>query len=251
MINCFPRLLTLSIFCFLVTSVNANNLQVESGERQNLLLELYTSQGCSSCPPADQWLSKLKGDQRLWQNIFPVAFHVDYWNYIGWRDPFSKDVYSNRQRSYAGHGNVSSVYTPGFIINGKEWRSWFRQRDINTVMDGLRSNPGKLSLSLQNDTLQADFIPKDRSVKHPILNVAWLKMNISTDVLRGENSGKTLRHDFVCHEWQQFEASPTTTDYHWQQQISTAISQQTDALVVWISDKNDPTPVQTVGMRLK
>src|SRR5258708_27687280 len=73
----------------------------ESSERQTALLELYTSEGCSSCPPAEAWLSKLKSAAGLWTNLVPVAFHVDYWNNLGWRDELSSEEFSDRQRHYA------------------------------------------------------------------------------------------------------------------------------------------------------
>ena len=91
----------------------------QSGPLRVNVLELYTSEGCSSCPPADRWLSGLKQDDRLWREIIPIAFHVDYWNYIGWQDRFSSPVYSERQRHYARNKGLSTVYTPGFLLNGR------------------------------------------------------------------------------------------------------------------------------------
>jgi len=233
-----------------VGALHAKNLSAESGERQNLLLELYTSQGCSSCPPADDWLSGLKQDQRLWKNIFPVAFHVDYWNYIGWTDPYSTDVYSNRQRNYARKGNVSSVYTPGFIVNGKEWRSWFRRRDINAIMDKFNDNPGNLAIMLEGNQFQAVFQPKENMAGKLTLNAAWLSMNISTDVLDGENGGKTLHHDFVARSWQRIEGKLEDGKYNWKKLINSEQINKSDALVVWISSQDNPAPIQTTGFLL-
>ena len=232
-------------------SVLAANFKAESGVQQNLLLELYTSQGCSSCPPADDWLSELKQDPRLWKTIFPVAFHVDYWNYIGWNDPFSTERYSNRQRRYASSGNVSSVYTPGFIANGREWRSWFRRRDINTAISDIQSNPGKLSLSLDEQQLHVSFKPSIEVPKKLVLNAAWLSMNIKTEVLNGENGGKTLRHDFVCRDWQVIEAKLENGHYQWQQAIDSQRLNKADALVVWVSTADNPAPIQSSGLQLK
>ena len=97
----------------------------ESGETQSTLIELFTSEGCSSCPPAEKWLSALKSNQDLWKKIVPVAFHVDYWDRLGWRDRFAKREFTSRQQRYAAGWGGDSIYTPAFVVNGKEWRSWF------------------------------------------------------------------------------------------------------------------------------
>ena len=94
------------LFCGLAAlvaaSLNAQTKPVvlQSGERQIAVLELYTSEGCSSCPPAETWLSRLREAPGLWKDFVPLAFHVDYWDYLGWRDPWGSREYSNRQRAY-------------------------------------------------------------------------------------------------------------------------------------------------------
>ena len=102
--------------------MSADVIQFQSGATQAALLELYTSEGCSSCPPAEEWLSRLKENPKLWQDFVPVAFHVDYWDYLGWKDTFAAKAYTQRQRDYASNWRGRSVYTPGFILDGKEWR---------------------------------------------------------------------------------------------------------------------------------
>src|SRR5215467_12960255 len=84
-----------------VESLGAERIKFQSGTNRAALVELYTSEGCSSCPPAEEWLSQLKIDPRLWMDFVPVAFHVDYWVYLGWRDPFGTGSFSERQRAYA------------------------------------------------------------------------------------------------------------------------------------------------------
>ncbi len=85
------------------------------------LIELFTSQGCSSCPPAEAWLSKLKNEPRLWKDFVPLAFHVDYWDRLGWRDPFASKEWTARQYQYSENWKSESVYTPGFVLDGREW----------------------------------------------------------------------------------------------------------------------------------
>src|SRR2546423_2933711 len=96
----------------------------QSGAQQAALIELYTSEGCSSCPPAEDWLSRLKEQPGLWKKFVPVAFHVDYWNYLGWRDRFSLWQFTERQRRYAAKWQSESVYTPAIVFNGNESRNW-------------------------------------------------------------------------------------------------------------------------------
>jgi hypothetical protein len=103
----------------------AETTTFESGETQTSLIELFTSEGCSSCPPAEKWLSAFNSNPDLWKKVVPVAFHVDYWNHLGWCDRFSKPEFTLRQQQYAAGWGGDSVYTPGFVVNGREWRDWF------------------------------------------------------------------------------------------------------------------------------
>src|SRR5215468_5855063 len=119
------RLIPLVLLWSAVDSMGADGFQFQSRTNQTALIELYTSEGCSSRPPAEESFSRLKAHPRLWLDFVPAAFHVDYWDYLGWRDPFGAADYSERQRAYAAKWKSRSVYTPGFALDGKEWRGWF------------------------------------------------------------------------------------------------------------------------------
>ena len=93
--------------------------QASSSHHRTAMLELYTSEGCSSCPPADAWLSTLKESDK----VVPLAFHVTYWDYIGWKDPFSDLRYDNRQREIERFNDGSTLYTPQLVLDGKDYRS--------------------------------------------------------------------------------------------------------------------------------
>src|SRR6267154_5087398 len=93
-----------------------------SGEGRTHLLELYTSEGCSSCPPAEAWLGDLRDAPGLWRDFVPVAFHVVYWDQLGWRDRFASKEYTARQYAYSAAWGSDTVYTPGFVLDGAEWR---------------------------------------------------------------------------------------------------------------------------------
>ncbi len=168
-------------------------IEFSSGERQVVLLELYTSEGCSSCPPADRWLSGLASDPDLWRDVVPVAFHVDYWNYLGWRDRFSADRYSDRQRRYRREGAAGAVYTPGFFLGGAEWLGWRGGQSPRAS----RAVVGPLRATLSGDRVEVRFEPADTVREELLAHVALLGMNRQTAVLRGENRGRRLTHDFV------------------------------------------------------
>ena len=97
-------------------TARAADYSFESGQRKTHLIELFTSQGCSSCPPAEAWLSKLKSEPGLWKDFVPIAFHVDYWDRLGWRDPFASKDWTARQYQYSENWKSESVYTPGFVL---------------------------------------------------------------------------------------------------------------------------------------
>ncbi len=235
----------LSLFLFLVSALlqaDSTPLTFSSGEQQVSLIELYTSEGCSSCPPADRFLQSLGKQEGLFSAFIPLAFHVDYWDYIGWADPYASPAFSNRQRRYAQIHDAGRVYTPGFFINGNEWRGFF-QRHRNWQDALSRKKAGSLSVTYQPPTLQATFngpLPNDAR-----LNTAWIGLGLESSVQRGENRGKTLQHDFVVLQWNN-QPMPSST-------VTLTLpsppdhGQQRTGLVAWISQSSDPRPMQAVG----
>ena len=131
----------------MVTLISARaETTFQSGPQRVSLLEVYTSEGCSSCPPAESWLGELKNQDRLWKEIVPVAFHVDYWDGLGWKDRFAREEYTSRQRAYSAAWGTSSVYTPGFVFDGAEWQGWFN----GSPLPGPSDRPaGKLEVTDQ------------------------------------------------------------------------------------------------------
>jgi len=213
-----------------------------SSEEQVPLIELYTSEGCSSCPPADKWMSTLKAHESLWTGFVPVALHVDYWDYIGWEDPFASREYSQRQRQIAAENQERTVYTPGVRKAGAEWRSW---RLWGAPTDDDAPIVGKLELSVDQDgNFDAAF---NSQLEHDDmqLNVAVLGLGLSTDVERGENRGKTLDHDFVVLGLSRFSSAQGNT---WSGSIEQPkINAGRYALAAWVSKKGRTKPVQATG----
>jgi hypothetical protein len=186
---CLPMIVAFSV------EAQSAAIMFQSAAEQTALVELYSSEGCSSCPPAEAWLSKLKDAPGLWKDFVPVAFHVDYWDYLGWRDPWSAAAFSDRQRRYAADWQSESVYTPGFVLNGREWRDWPGGRD-RLKLSGAKA--GVLTVSSANTNhWQVTFAPASAGGANYEVHVALLGGGLSSEVKRGENRGRTLNHDFV------------------------------------------------------
>ena len=233
------------IFLLLSVSVKADVI-ITSPDTQVSLLELYTSEGCSSCPPADKWISKLKSHSGLWRSLVPVGFHVDYWNYIGWVDRFSSPEYSARQRRYARTKNLKTVYTPGFLLNGEEWRSSFGVITLSTEAD---KKVGPLSLKISNMELSAVFNPVEvLSDKTLILNVAVLGFDIKTDVKAGENHNKELKHDFTVLGYKSIPLYKDNSAYSVMTELPDIVETAPRmAVSAWVNKENDMTPIQAAG----
>jgi hypothetical protein len=171
----------------------AEPVTFESGETPATLVELFTSEGCSSCPPADSWLTRLKSSPDLWKRVVPVAFHVDYWNGLGWPDRFATAANTARQRNYAAAWGSDSVYTPGFVLNGLEWRGWFQRE---TIPEPSHAKAGRLVVTLHDAQADVAFTPAG-GLPPLRVEVALLGGNLESNVTRGENSGRKLHHDFT------------------------------------------------------
>jgi len=217
----------------------------QSGGQRVQVLELYTSEGCSSCPPADRWFSTLKQDDRLWRQLVPIAFHVDYWNYIGWEDPFSSPAYSERQRQYARGTGLSTVYTPGFLLNGREWSSFFGLRHLS--LDPA-PGAGSLTVSLDQQILQATWHAVGQSLTTPVLNIAVLGFDLVTRVEAGENRGRHLKHDFVVLGHKITPLSARGDSYVVTTELPpVSIRAPRHGIAVWINNEGDLTPLQATG----
>ncbi|MGI9271943.1 MAG: DUF1223 domain-containing protein [Woeseiaceae bacterium] len=229
---------------------DADGLATEysSGSQRVPLVELYTSEGCSSCPPADRWLSKLQTDPDLWNKITPIAFHVDYWDYIGWTDAFAQSAFGDRQRRYADEGASRFVYTPGMFRGGSEWNGWRFGRSAS----GDNDEVGTLNLTVKNSVVAARFETLEKRYVELTLHVAVLGMGIETRVKAGENKGKTLHHDFVALD---LVSVPLDTTGNGHEAITELPNMdaypEQRAIVAWVSAKGDQMPIQSVGGLLR
>lgn len=235
---------TIFLTTFLTNTVLANTFK--SGENKVTLLELYTSQGCSSCPPADKWLSNLKEEKTLFKNFIPLAFHVTYWNYIGWNDIFATKANDNRQRTYSKEvWKKNSVYTPQFVIDTKEYRQWFKNKDLPKFSNNYAGN---LEVNLnKTNNIKINYSNKNIQNKDVIINIALLGFNYSIPIKSGENSHKILKHDFVVLKHIQKNSKIKNNTLEYKTKLSNINdTKKKEALVVWISDKNH-NQLQAVG----
>ena len=158
------------------------------------VVELFTSEGCSSCPAADETVAKLLSKNI--ENVYILAYHVDYWNKLGWKDPFSKAAYSQRQNQYAAKFDLNSVYTPQVVVNGS---SEFVGSDEDKLTTTVENNLGRqseqnisITTTRSNNTVTINYdIDASESV---LLNLAMVQPEATTSVKRGENGGRTLHH---------------------------------------------------------
>ena len=193
------RLLILA--SFLSTPVFAGTpIVVDSGDRQTAVVELYTSEGCSSCPRADRWLEKLVTTPQQNLDLLALAFHVDYWDYLGWKDRFSNADYTKRQRVLGANNRQRTIYTPEFFVNGKEARG---SGNILNKIQQTNQQPASITLQLTVSREQSELVvavqtPSELDNGEPIHHRYLVYENkLSTDVKRGENSGKVLHHEQV------------------------------------------------------
>lgn len=167
-----------------------------------VVVELYTSQGCSSCPPADAYFGKeLVGRD----DVIALALHVDYWDYIGWKDDFASPAYSERQRNYARAANKRSVYTPQMVIAGEDHVVGNRPAD---VQGNLSKNSGQgshidLDVARNGDRLTIELSSETSGRDPMVVQVVRYSPKETRNIKRGENAGRTLSYHNIVTSWEE------------------------------------------------
>jgi hypothetical protein len=243
--NLLHLICTLLVSTMLSVPARSADVTVESGSARTHLLELFTSEGCSSCPPAERWFSALRKNPRLWKDLVPIAFHVDYWDNLGWRDPLASKDATARQRDYAASWGTNGVYTPGFVLDGQEWRD--RSVDnipVSTV------NIGKLAATLRaNGDVQITFQSTTKPAGAWMAHAALLGFGLTSDVKAGENTGRKLVHDFAVLSLQ--NAAMTGQNPHTTLRLpADKMKPRQTAFAVWVTEAGSSAPVQAVGGEL-
>ncbi len=197
--------LVLLIFIFGISKLEKNNSRKKPTPGSNYLskvqeapgfalVELFTSEGCSSCPAADELVNQLAAEKK--QNLFILSYHVDYWDRLGWKDKFSKAVYSNRQREYAAHFNNQGVYTPQIVVNGTtEFVGSDKSKLYSSIKNNLNAvytSPIQLTATTINNRISVSYQLDTK--ESASFNIAVVLLSGSTRVGNGENEGRFLKH---------------------------------------------------------
>ncbi|HSY17822.1 MAG TPA: DUF1223 domain-containing protein [Candidatus Acidoferrales bacterium] len=239
--------LLLTLTAMVQARASGAEIKFQSKTERIALLELYTSEGCSSCPPAEAWLSGLRDSPRLWKDFAPIAFHVDYWNSLGWKDALSDEAYSERQRSYAQLWRAENIYTPEFVLDAKEWRNWLAGKSGPSATH----EPAGILTVTSTDTnrWQASFVSeKDGEAQYEI-HAALTAGGIGSEVKAGENRGRHLNHDFAVVNLVQIGMTTSNGVARGKFITNTASfnTGKTLALTVWVTRAGEMTPLQTTG----
>ena len=183
-----------------VAALDTGAARAEEASPSPVVVELFTSQGCSSCPPADALLGQLA--QR--PDVIALAFHVDYWDYIGWKDPFASPALTARQRSYAGALGLRMIYTPQMVVDGRIDVVGSHQREVESAIEQSATQP-KLAVRIEDDGQGGHraVIPAGDSRGEATVWLAVLDSEQETRVARGENGGRTLKEFNIVREWRQ------------------------------------------------
>ena len=218
----FPALLALSAFFIMCSFAPEETSQATTSESEPVqmaehpvLVELFTSQGCSSCPPADRVLQALDSDAKTGETaVITLSYHVDYWNRLGWRDPYSQSAFSVRQRNYARFLNDQGVYTPQAVVNGRSGHIGSRERELRSAVRAASSQAPQLQIHGSASWSEKDQITVAYQLsKLPadaVLQVAVVEAAVENEVPRGENRGRHLAHTNVVR--QLTTITPTQTE---------------------------------------
>jgi len=198
------RLITISISILLgAWIISPGNKPILNSKSKNAsgsnshfaVLELFTSEGCSSCPPADNLLPELA---KRYPNTIPLSFHVDYWNHLGWDDPFSSSVYSDRQREYASHLQLESVYTPQLIVNGEFEMVGSDRSNAEAAIEKALAEHDETELTISDVKSSNNKVEFKVSIKGEVkkleLLAALVQKKATMKIKAGENNGATLSH---------------------------------------------------------
>jgi len=185
------------------SSATGLSCSARSGNTTVPLLELYTSEGCSSCPPADEWLSSLGNSGLIPDRVVPLAMHVDYWNDLGWEDSYSQKAFTDRQYRLADLNRMRSVFTPQFVLNGRNLSRWHSQADSEIKRINATAPQAGISLVLSRDARSLGIVADAESINPAAqtdLYLAIYENNLSHKIGAGENRDLTLHHDFVTRQ---------------------------------------------------
>jgi hypothetical protein len=239
-------------FCLALSAQAANLCTAQSGPSTAALVELYTSEGCSSCPPADNQLNRLTAEIGQNASVVPLALHVTYWDGLGWQDMLAQSLFDARQTALTAADHGRFVYTPEFFVNGAELRAW--SSALPDVIRQINARPAPVSITLTSISAPDGALTLDVSLtaRDPrldgVLYLAVTENGIESYVPRGENRGATLSHDDVVRVW----LGPIALAHGAAQvrqtvQLSPAWNRQHMHAVAFVQDGTDGAVLQAVA----
>ncbi|CAN5833878.1 hypothetical protein BH10BAC2_BH10BAC2_22110 [soil metagenome] len=241
-INIISRfcLLPFAIACNMsIAKQNELPVQKQTSDSGFAVLELFTSEGCSSCPAADAVLEKLLEEYD--GKVFALGFHVDYWDRLGWTDSFSSAAYSKRQEKYAVLFHLNSIYTPQVVINGKNEMVGSDGSNIkHTILKELQAAATQ-TITLQTKTVSEKNISVSYTINktaNAVLNIALVQLHAETAVKRGENGGRTLKHINVVRDFKTIQANELL-EGRINLDIPEGLSARDCKVIAYLQDAND------------
>lgn len=200
------RLIAVAALAAAMPTAQAVTCQATSPKTTVALVELYTSQGCSSCPPADRWLSQLTSRVGVGRAV-PLALHVGYWDYIGWKDPFARREFNDRQSQLAALNRSNTRYTPGVFVQGRE-TDWSKTSAFDEQLRAVNQRPAGATITLDQVQTQGGKVDlrvhaelAAATTRNARLFVALVQDRLTTKVTAGENRGETLANNRVARAW--------------------------------------------------
>jgi len=203
-----PRLIVAATLATIAASQSGAALarcNAHSGPNTTALVELYTSEGCSSCPPADRQLTRLEPALESAAEFVPLSLHVGYWDYIGWKDAYAQEIFGERQSRLIRKNRLQTVYTPQFFVGGSALKSWpgglrDEVRRVNAEPAGATIQVQARQIVTGTLTVSAEATTSVNAAP-ALLYLALTESGLVSRVTRGENSGVTLAHDHVVRAW--------------------------------------------------
>ena len=193
----------------LMPQAHALTCAAQSGPHTSALVELYTSEGCNSCPPADRWLQGLAAQGFAPERVVPLSLHVNYWDYIGWKDPYAQQRFTDRQRKLAQVMHARVIYTPQVVLQGKDFRRWHAPGAFEQAVAKINERPPAARIALRLEAgrpetllteVRAELLDAAQA-PDAALYLASYENKLVSRVAAGENRGRTLSHDYVVFEW--------------------------------------------------
>ena len=219
----------------------------ESSAGRVAFVELYTSEGCRSCPPAEKWFSEFEKSPELWKSIIPVSFHVTYWNRLGWNDRYAHWKYDLRQRRHAEIGD-GAIYTPAVYVDGEPWPGWYQ----GSLPPLTHEKTGTLKVySADANQYRFDFFPSGTVTGKLTAHLALLGFDVKTQIKAGENKGLQLTHDFVVLDYK--EKKMESRDVFFIASLGPmkpkrGYRAERFGIAAWVSsDKDGHRPIQSTG----